>query len=270
MRLAASIAGVLVSALIFIGTQSNASAFSLQDLVDPQPAKQLVAIHTETNTEANSQNIVSTETNVSEGQPEPQPVTHTVAPGESLTKIATIHQTTWRRLFDKNTQLANPDIININDVLVVPAPDEVIAERPLSNVAPPEPANLNQSNQAAAASNNQAKTRKQHAAPKPTVRSTSAGNGYVRGYCTWYAKNRRPDLPNNLGNANTWVSRARAQGLPTGSAPQAGAIGQQGMHVVYVESVNGDGTVTVSEMNFKGRNVISSRTVPASTFQYIY
>jgi peptidoglycan DL-endopeptidase CwlO len=77
-------------------------------------------------------------------------------------------------------------------------------------------------------------------------------------------------LPNNLGNANTWVARAAAQGIPTGSAPRVGAIGQQGMHVVYVESVNGDGTVTVSEMNFRGRYVISSRTVPASTFRYIY
>jgi surface antigen len=80
----------------------------------------------------------------------------------------------------------------------------------------------------------------------------------------------RPDLPNNLGNANTWVSRAAAQGLATGSAPRVGAVGQQGMHVVYVEAVNGDGTVTISEMNHAGLYVRTVRTVPASTFMYIY
>ena len=101
-------------------------------------------------------------------------------------------------------------------------------------------------------------------------RSSSAGNSYGYGYCTWYVKNRRPDMPNNLGNANTWVARAAAQGMATGSAPRAGAVGQAGMHVVYVESVNADGSVTVSEMNRAGWNVISSRTVPASYFQYIY
>ena len=106
--------------------------------------------------------------------------------------------------------------------------------------------------------------------PAPSPAGSSAGNTYYYGYCTFYAKSRRPDLPNNLGNADTWVARAAAQGIATGSAPRVGAIGQQGMHVVYVESVNGDGTVTVSEMNFQGWGVTSSRTVPAGTFQYIY
>ncbi|MBW3568882.1 CHAP domain-containing protein [Candidatus Parcubacteria bacterium] len=100
--------------------------------------------------------------------------------------------------------------------------------------------------------------------------ASSAGNTYYRGYCTWYAKSKRPDLPNSLGNANTWYSRAQALGLPTGSVPKPGAIGQQGMHVVYVEKVNGDGTIFVSEMNYRGFGVVSHRTVPASTFQYIY
>lgn len=80
----------------------------------------------------------------------------------------------------------------------------------------------------------------------------------------------RPDLPNNLGNADTWVARAAAQGIPTGSAPRVGAIGQQGMHVVYVQSVNGNGTVTISEMNYQGLYIISTRTVPANSFMYIY
>jgi surface antigen len=100
--------------------------------------------------------------------------------------------------------------------------------------------------------------------------ANSAGNTYYRGYCTWYAKSKRPDIPNSLGNANTWYIRAKALGLPTGTEPKAGAIGQQGMHVVYIEKVNKDGTVTISEMNYKGYGIVSFRTVPASYFRYIY
>lgn len=98
-----------------------------------------------------------------------------------------------------------------------------------------------------------------------------AGNGYAPGYCTWYAKNKRPDLPNNLGNANTWYSNAAAMGLPVGTTPRVGAIGQAvgQMHVVYVEAVNGD-TVTISEMNYGGLYRMNTRTVPASNFVYIY
>ena len=100
--------------------------------------------------------------------------------------------------------------------------------------------------------------------------ASSTGNRYSPGYCTWYVKNMRPDLPNNLGNANTWVSRAAAQGITTGSTPKAGAVGQRGMHVVYVESVNADSTVTISEMNHKGLYVRTVRTLPANYFTYIY
>lgn len=105
--------------------------------------------------------------------------------------------------------------------------------------------------------------------PVKTVSGTS-GNTYTYGYCTWYVKNRRPDLPNNLGNADTWAYRAAAQGIPTGYTPQAGAVGQKGMHVVYVESVNSDGSMTISEMNFEGWNVQSSRTISPSGWRFIY
>lgn len=98
----------------------------------------------------------------------------------------------------------------------------------------------------------------------------SSGNTYARGHCTWYAKNKRPDLPNNLGNANTWFARAKAQGLPVGSAPKDSAIGQKGRHVVFVEGVNPDGTMRISEMNYRGLGVISHRTVPASSYKFIY
>lgn len=115
--------------------------------------------------------------------------------------------------------------------------------------------------------------------PKPaqtastSVRQASvAGNPYAECNCTKYAKMKRPDMPNNLGNANTWYSRAAAQGYAVGYEPRAGAIGEATtgyMHVVYVESVSGD-MVTVSEWNFKGPCVLTVRTVHKSNFRYIY
>lgn len=101
----------------------------------------------------------------------------------------------------------------------------------------------------------------------------SAGNTYAPGYCTWYAKSRRPDLPNGLGNANMWYANAAAQGFAVGSAPKKGAIAQaiNEMHVAYVEGVSLDGSmVTISEMNYGGLYRMNTRTVPAYMFKYIY
>lgn len=102
-----------------------------------------------------------------------------------------------------------------------------------------------------------------------------AGNGYDYGYCTWYVKNKRSDIPNSLGNAIAWKYNAVLAGFKTGSKPAVGAVGQEkaigGLgHVVYVEEVHSNGTVTVSEMNRAGWGVVSRRTVPASAFDYIY
>jgi surface antigen len=187
-----------------------------------------------------------------------KPVEHIVAEGETLTIIAANHASTWMRLFAKNSQIADPNIIEVGEKIAIPGPEEELPDRPLPAAPQPEPTSLatqpqNQSN----------------AGYTPHY-GDSAGNTYSPGYCTWYAKNRRPDLPNSLGNADTWVYRAQALGLATGSTPRVGAIGQQGMHVVYVESVNGDGTVTISEMNYVDLYITSSRTVPAGSFMYIY
>lgn len=104
------------------------------------------------------------------------------------------------------------------------------------------------------------------------ARPPVAGNTYYAGQCTWYAKDRRPDLPNNLGNADTWADRAAAQGWRVDGAPEVGDIGMTRayMHVVYVEAVNGDGSVTISEMNFVSEYVVSTRTAPVSEFIYIH
>jgi len=101
----------------------------------------------------------------------------------------------------------------------------------------------------------------------------NSGNTYVPGNCTWYAKNKRPDLPNRMGNARNWYSSAKNAGYATGTNPKAGAIGVSfngGMgHVVYIESVSG-GQINISEMNAVGLGVVSSRVASAGEFVYIY
>lgn len=99
----------------------------------------------------------------------------------------------------------------------------------------------------------------------------STGNGYSPGWCTWHVKNRRPDLPNNLGNAYSWVYMAQVDGLATGYEPRAGAAAQLGNHVVYVEEVYPDGSWLTSEMNYQGLWVVSQRIIPAqSGWSFIY
>lgn len=68
-----------------------------------------------------------------------QPVIVTVVKGDTLGKIAATHQTTWKRLFDANTSIADPNVINPNDQIRIPFADEVIAERPLPAAPAPKP-----------------------------------------------------------------------------------------------------------------------------------
>ena len=100
-----------------------------------------------------------------------------------------------------------------------------------------------------------------------------SANGYSYGYCTWYVASRR-SVPSNWGNANAWYYNAQASGFSVGSTPVPGAIAWTGAgyygHVAYVEGVSG-GMVTVSEMNYNGNwGRVTSRTVPAGSFRYIY
>lgn len=88
--------------------------------------------------------------------------------------------------------------------------------------------------------------------------------GYPWGWCTWYAAYRR-NVPRSWGNAIRWFSSAQATGYATGRSPRPGAIVVTREawplgHVAYVESVNGN-SLTISEMNFRGFGIISSRTI---------
>lgn len=182
----------------------------------------------------------------------PEPVVYLVVAGDNLTKIGTAYNVEWQRLWAKNTQLTHPDRIDIGDKITIPEPSEQLSrEIPVAVALPAATPGV---------------------AP---LRSYDGSNTYDYGYCTWYVKNRRgASLPNMLGNANTWYSRAAGAGMAVGSTPKAGAVGTTTAgslgHVTYIESVNPDGTVNISEMNYQGWGVVSHRTTSASEFLYIY
>lgn len=74
-------------------------------------------------------------------------------------------------------------------------------------------------------------------------------------YTAWkvYQKNGYMPYWGGVGNANQWPGNADRAGIPRGSTPRAGSVGvimagQYG-HVVWVESVNSDGTINISQYN---------------------
>lgn len=112
-----------------------------------------------------------------------------------------------------------------------------------------------------------------------------AGNGYAFGNCTAYAYDRRVELglriDNSLGNANTWASRAAANGYVVNGTPSAGAVIQDRSgyygHVGIVEEILPNGDLRISEMNAYvvggGFNIVSGRIIPAAnvgSYTYIH
>lgn len=74
-------------------------------------------------------------------QPEaPAPTIVTVQQGDTLSKLAEAHDTSWKRLYDANTAITDPNVINPGEQIRIPFADEVIAERPLPAAASPKPA----------------------------------------------------------------------------------------------------------------------------------
>lgn len=190
----------------------------------------------------------------------------TVQKGDSLSKIAKRYNTTYVKLYNANKSVSNPDLIHAGDKIRVPQQSEKLPDRFSKYQAGLRavPASAPTATYATAAS------------PSRSVRTaaytgSTAGNTYVWGNCTWYVKNRRPDMPNQLGNGGQWVANAAARGYATGSTPRVGAVAEVPGHVMYVESINSNGTVNISEMNYNGGlGVVNYRTIAAGSARYIY
>ena len=95
-------------------------------------------------------------------------------------------------------------------------------------------------------------------------------------YAAWKVASTGRFVPhfNGAGNARQWPSTVAQYGIGSGSAPRAGSVamwpvGYYG-HVMYVESVNSDGTITVSDYNLEWDGLYRKYTRSASGLTYIY
>ncbi|SHD23603.1 COG3942 and LysM peptidoglycan-binding domain-containing protein [Staphylococcus argenteus] len=214
--------------------------------------------------------------------------TYTVVPGDSLYKIALEHHLTLNQLYSYNPGVT--PLIFPGDVLsLVPqnkAQQVKIVKTPVSKP-----------NQIAKSTQQPAKQISKNVATKQTVAKTvnvaykpvkaqtvastkpvahyynksvaNRGNLYAYENCTYYAFDRRAELGRSIGslwgNANNWNYAAKSAGFKVDKTPEVGAIFQTAAgpygHVGVVESVNPNGTITVSEMNYAGFNVKSTRTI---------
>ena len=97
-------------------------------------------------------------------------------------------------------------------------------------------------------------------------------------YVAWRVGKERGFVPTNWGNAVDWVGSAQSAGIAVGQTPRAGSAGVityggSPGHIVWVESVNGDGTLTVAQYNYfnaggSGWGNFSRMIVPAGTYQW--
>lgn len=200
----------------------------------------------------------------------------TVKPGDTLSSIATKHKTTYVRIFNANKSISHPDVIDAGDKVRIPNKNEKLQNRmaaiaapaPVAAAAPAAPAAVQQ--QAPQAATQPAP--QQQPVQTQSYRGSSAGNTYGYGWCTWWAKEMRPDLPNGLGNGGEWAANAAAQGIATGYVARAGAIAEIPGHVAYVKSVSSDGrTMAISEMGWNyQQGQFNERTVSTSGWRFIY
>lgn len=95
-------------------------------------------------------------------------------------------------------------------------------------------------------------------------------------YAAWKVASTGRFVPHfgGAGNARQWPGTVAGYGIQSGSAPRTGSvamwpIGYYG-HVMYVESVNADGTITVSDYNLEWDGLYRKYTRSAAGLTYIY
>ncbi len=188
---------------------------------------------------------------------------HRVEEGHTIDEIAQRYAVASKDIIDAN-DLSADGTVTPGEFLTIPG--GLIEDRP----APPPPVQVTPSRtrRVATASRNTASSSTSRRSTSSSSASTSTGQSYAggTGWCVGYARTRRPDIAVR-GNAGTWLGSASAQGYSTGGAPQAGAVEVSNKsawgHVAVVDEVYADGSYKVTEQNYKGYGIVSSRVVPA-------
>lgn len=179
---------------------------------------------------------------------EPKAEEYYTLPDEYLEKIASDHHTTTQRLFNKNTDIIDPNHLDVGQRLLIPAESEVLTDRPM-------PVSIVAESSVTAT-------------PHPTlIRSggvSSSGN-FQFGWCTFYADQQRPDI-HATGNAADWIryanSKVPMKGAVAVNTWAAGGLG----HVGIVVDFNAT-QVLVRSMNYKGFGVVTTDWVDTGYWQ---
>ncbi|GAC1644053.1 MAG: hypothetical protein NVS9B11_14070 [Candidatus Dormibacteraceae bacterium] len=224
-----------------------------------------------------------------------KPMLYSVAPGETLSAIATKYGVTVSQIRWSNTNLMSTESVNTGDQLVIPpVPGIVVTTKATDtfeslgvkySVDPQLIIDFNRLRSAQLPAGTQLVVPGGvgGAFPPPPVSLVRVNTGsksynarvlgcclgpypptsFPAGWCTYYVATKR-----NVtwrGDAGYWYANASAQGYPVGPTPKVGAImvtwESWAGHVAYVESVNADGSFVVSEMNWIAFNVINERTI---------
>ncbi|TBW80178.1 COG3942 and LysM peptidoglycan-binding domain-containing protein [Staphylococcus warneri] len=261
-----------------LSLSSVAACIAFSNVADAQEETAVSNVNT-------SENIASVETeNASQ---------YIVKPGDTLYQIALNHNITLDELYSLNpgvTPLIFPgDIITVSPYETQYQVNNTTYNSSNYNVGEPTSAASQQYVDVTSETASQPSVRTNQSYSNEAGASlysvSNSGNLYNYGNCTYYAFNRRAELGKPIGSlwgdAGSWAVNARNAGFTVNNIPVAGAVFQSNPgtngsggygHIGVVESVNSNGTVTVSEMNWNGGfNVKSYRTITnPGSYNYIH
>ena len=210
------------------------------------------------------------------------PTEYTVQPGETLDAVAKKFSLSADQVRWSNDALAKTDILAPGQVLMLPPVAGIVATVAPGDTAESladrfhvsssslvdfnylrDPLHLDPGLRLVIPGGRGADLFPRRASPEPPHLGSFANAKFSFGYCTWYVASRR-EVP-WTGDAWLWFGGARNLGYRTGSTPEPGAIMVTWEswvgHVAYVEAVNADGSFVVSEMNYRGWGVLSTRNL---------
>ena len=194
-------------------------------------------------------------------------IAYTVKDGDTVDKLAEKYKSDKSLIITLN-DLEKDNTLTTGAVVILPNGELPETERPEYTVA----------------NGNNSKYRSGASTSRHYSAVYASGNRYAYGWCTWYAWQWRHDnlgdsMPSNMGNASSWARSAAGAGYTVSRTPVAGAVfqttgGSYYGHVGIVNSVNADGSVTISDMNgVAGWGRVGTTTISASEaarYNYIY
>lgn len=155
-----------------------------------------------------------------------------------------------------------------NSTTKITANPETVEQKPIANTASPSPAPTPSTSKPTTQTNTQPKptqTTNTQTATTPTPK-----NPFQVGFAAWYVFNRRTEVGKTMpettdktfGNPDHYCAKITNASYPTAGTPSVNDIACQNskLHVAFVEKVNDDGGIWVSEMNSTGQKSMTDIT----------